>query len=228
MTDEFNEVQNGGVFQTLNLDFSDKSEEELAWPALFEKHLDSLNHRSTQRLAAAARAPKAGKSKSVKSSTQTRAQTRSGNFPNSSSVDDVVDAKSLSFQFTGGGFDAESFMAQGWLNPLPSQCEIPGWMRWTMMKFYVKTSAGASPTDDDPFGMQGHGIASYNVDYSNIDDAALWAYEGVVLPGGEIVVGRWWAADEADPGSGTGMMPTPPDGGGECYSGPFMFWCVDE
>jgi len=65
------------------------------------------------------------------------------------------------------------------------------------------------------------------MNYSTMDQDALWAYEGIVIPGGEIIVGRWWSADEEDPGVGIGGMPVPADGGGDCYSGPFMFWCVD-
>ena len=26
--------------------------------------------------------------------------------------------------------------------------------------------------------------------------SSLWAYEGVVLPGGKVIVGRWWAAND--------------------------------
>lgn len=48
------------------------------------------------------------------------------------------------------------------------------------------------------------------------DGGDLWAYEGVVLPGGEVVVGRWWHPREAGD-----------DGIAYEYSGPFMFWCVD-
>ena len=39
-----------------------------------------------------------------------------------------------------------------------------------------------------------------------------WAYEGVVLPGGQVMVGRWWRPfDPEDAPS---------------YSGPFIFWQV--
>jgi hypothetical protein len=46
------------------------------------------------------------------------------------------------------------------------------------------------------------------------DPAETWGYEGCVLPGGRIIVGRWWEAN-VDIDS--------PD----LYSGPFMFWNVD-
>lgn len=51
-------------------------------------------------------------------------------------------------------------------------------------------------------------------------DGDLWAYEGVVLPGGEVVVGRWWHPREVDADADA-------DDGAIEYSGPFMFWCVD-
>lgn len=114
---------------------------------------------------------------------KTRAQKRSA------TPDEVAKFKPLSFQFEGGGQDvAEQFLAAGWLNQLPAQQGIPGWQRMTMMK-YFETETG------------------------EIDVDALWAYEGVVLPGEQMVVGRWWS-----PGAGADE---------EMYSGPFILWCVD-
>ncbi|KAF2145396.1 uncharacterized protein K452DRAFT_342158 [Aplosporella prunicola CBS 121167] len=89
--------------------------------------------------------------------------------------------------FEGEGYDNEEYLAAGWLNPLPEQEGIPGWMRVTMMKYF----------DDQQGGW-----------HTN----ALWAYEGVVLPGGHIMLGRWWNPEEPAPG---------------VYVGPFIFWDVD-
>lgn len=58
----------------------------------------------------------------------------------------------------------------------------------TMMKYYIDESSGQPDLD------------------------SLWAYEGVVLPGGMVMLGRWWS-------------PTFDDG--PEYSGPFIFWNVD-
>ena len=33
-------------------------------------------------------------------------------------------------------------------------------------------------------------------DQEEIDGDELWAYEGVVLPGGRLILGRWWCATE--------------------------------
>lgn len=44
-------------------------------------------------------------------------------------------------------------------------------------------------------------------------DYDKWAWEGLILPGSQIMLGRWWDAD--------------PHGDGT-YSGPFIFWRVEE
>ncbi|KAF2161817.1 hypothetical protein M409DRAFT_27873 [Zasmidium cellare ATCC 36951] len=145
-------------FQDLELEFLDNGEE--TWPAVFEQYLGALS------------APKLQHAK-------TRAS------KGSSQPDDFT-WDSRSFRFGGSGSEAkQGFLADGWLNTLPSQNGVPGWQRLTMMKYF-------KDHNDD-------------VDYSR----GLWAYEGVVLPGGKIIVGRWW-----DPEDGS-------------YSGPFILWCVD-
>ena len=48
----------------------------------------------------------------------------------------------------------------------------------------------------------------------NIDFDALWAYEGIVLPGDQIIVGRWWSPED----------PIRLD---KIYSGPFILWNTD-
>ncbi|KAH0397274.1 hypothetical protein KCU89_g8447, partial [Aureobasidium melanogenum] len=99
----------------------------------------------------------------------------------------LPEGEPVSFCFKGQGEDArEGFLASGYFNPLPPQHGIPGWHRMTMMKYWKDE----------------HGHMDYN---------SLWAYEGVVLPGGMVMLGRWWH---------------PSDDGDE-YSGPFIFWNVD-
>lgn len=65
--------------------------------------------------------------------------------------------------------------------------------------------------------------ASDDTDHQEIiddidDDAELnngcWAYEGVVLPGGMIILGRWWSPMD--------------DSGEKRCMGPFIFWNVDK
>lgn len=129
-----------------------------------------------------------------------------------SPLPNLIDPKPVSFNFQGSGHDGDKFYAAGWLNPLPAQQGIPGWMRWTMMKFFVDGEEGGGNEPDEPFAMNGNTKAD-PLDY--MDTEALWAYEGVVLPGGEIVVGRWWSPDADEYAD-------------EQYSGPFILWCVDE
>ncbi|KAF2431155.1 hypothetical protein EJ08DRAFT_660302 [Tothia fuscella] len=97
-------------------------------------------------------------------------------------------------RFEGKGYDEEDFYSAGWINPLPPQEGIPGWKRMTMMKYFL---------DDN----------------GQFDLAALWAYEGIVLPGAQIIVGRWWSADYDPAGN-----PMPPQ---NQYSGPFILWNTD-
>ncbi|KAK4507465.1 hypothetical protein PRZ48_001200 [Zasmidium cellare] len=113
---------------------------------------------------------------------KTRASKRGSSSPEP--VDFTWESKS--FRFGGSGDEAkEGFLADGWLNTLPAQNGVPGWQRLTMMKYFTDHNGA--------------------VDYEH----GLWAYEGVVLPGGKIIVGRWWNPD------------------GDSYSGPFILWCVD-
>lgn len=59
-----------------------------------------------------------------------------------------------------------------------------------------------------PGGLNGASIIPATVDES------CWAYEGVVLPGGMIMLGRWWSpTDETVDRLGTG---------------PFIFWNVED
>jgi hypothetical protein len=99
----------------------------------------------------------------------------------------LLQGEPVSFCFKGDGKDAnEPFEASGYFNPLPPQHGTPGWHRMTMMKYW----------------RDANGV---------IDESSLWAYEGVVLPGGMVMLGRWWH----------------PSGEEGEYSGPFIFWNVD-
>lgn len=88
--------------------------------------------------------------------------------------------------FFGLGFDGSQYHLYGRLHALPPQQGIPGFQRVTMMK--------CLPDIDGKYG---------------VGQTALWAYEGCVLPGNEIILGRWWNPN-----------------GISNYSGPFLFWGV--
>lgn len=134
-------------------------------------------------------------------------------------------------QFSGSGNDAEPFHCRGVLHPLPPQQQIPGWYRISMMKYFDPLdNPGSMPPQTDstwaPFqsppseGFIPHVGAGYNAgDKYQVDDDAeinpgCWAYEGVVLPGGKIMLGRWWSPMD--------------DTGYKRCMGPFIFWNVDK
>lgn len=89
-------------------------------------------------------------------------------------------------QFNGTGIEGGTFYVEGRVHHVPPQMGIPGWQRVLILKYYR-----------DDLGFL-------------VDE--LYAYEGCVLPGGQIIVGRWWDA--------TGFNTS----GDE--SGPFIFWNV--
>ncbi|PNS19745.1 hypothetical protein CAC42_7712 [Sphaceloma murrayae] len=95
----------------------------------------------------------------------------------------------LHFAVSGFRPDGPQFEARGWLNPLPPQQNIPGWMKVTMISF-------------------GRDNSSRPI----LDDDNCWGYEGIALPGGQIIMGRWFRPGATDDTQ---------------YSGPMLWWCVD-
>ncbi|CZT16774.1 uncharacterized protein RCC_02609 [Ramularia collo-cygni] len=103
--------------------------------------------------------------------------------------DDAPDAKPNTFRIKHPRGADGQWIADGWIESLPSQSSISGWQRLSMTKFWVDTSG-------------------------EIDYETMWAYEGVVLPGGRLIVGRWWSPNES---ANTEKQ----------YSGPFIMWNTD-
>lgn len=115
--------------------------------------------------------------------------------------------------FSGSGNDAEPFQCRGILHPLPPQEQIPGWQRVSMMKYFDPLTPDSTP----PSSSSSSSAASdetYQVDDDSELNMGCWAYEGVVLPGGMIMLGRWWSPVD--------------DTGEKRCMGPFIFWNVDE
>jgi hypothetical protein len=77
----------------------------------------------------------------------------------------------------------------GRIHGLPEQQGIPGFQRISLIKLF--------PHDGE------------------YDPCNVWAYEGCVLPGGRIIVGRWWDLT-ADPRNPVNI-----------FGGPFIWWNVD-
>lgn len=112
-----------------------------------------------------------------------RAKTRSGE------IDDmpVTGDKTFRMEDVGGQRHPRGqWVGKGWLEPRPKQRSLPGWQRMTMMKYFENNDG-------------------------SVDWTSLWAYEGVMLPGGRIVVGRWWSPDAH---ASTAAQ----------YCGPFIMW----
>lgn len=77
---------------------------------------------------------------------------------------------------------------------------VPGWHRITFMKY--------STAYPDP-------------SLHPIEDC--WAYEGVVLPGGKVMFGRWWQPEDEE----ESVSATPEERWNQrLCSGPFVFWAV--
>ena len=112
-------------------------------------------------------------------------------------------------QFSGSGADALPFQCSGILHPLRPQHGIPGWQRITMMKYFDPISPVSSPATSSMGTFPSHGF-DLNDDISI--NEGCWAYEGIVLPGGMIMLGRWWS-------------PMDQTRERQCM-GPFIFWSV--
>ena len=78
----------------------------------------------------------------------------------------------------------------GRMHAIPPQGGIPGFQRITFLKFFLN-----------------------NGEY---DSSSIWAYEGCVLPGNRVIVGRWWWIADEDISEN------------EVPSGPFLLWNIDQ
>lgn len=95
--------------------------------------------------------------------------------------------------FYGSTIDAEGGNMHffGRLHGLPPQQGIPGFQRVSFLRFQESKS-------------------------SVYEETQIWGYEGCVLPGGNIITGRWW---HILPGATLDPVYE--------YAGPFVFWNVD-
>lgn len=146
-------------------------------------------------------------------------------------------------QFSGTGTDCSAYNFNGILHPLLPQQGIPGWQRLSMMKYTApqpttpsqttssspsspqstmppssspSTASPASTSSSLPSLSQGTQNVTFGPPEDEPDlhvDGETWAYEGIVLPGGAIILGRWWSPlDDEDRRS----------------TGPFIFWNVPD
>lgn len=227
------------------------------WPRVLERHLAAKTHASLQRRAATVSAGTPGASSSPQhtdTASSTPCASTSAPQPATAASPHMISGSRAAsvaapYQFSAVGFDATRFLAAGCVSALPKQFGIRGFQRFTMMKYLPRdddddddvAAAASSADSEDPsytpwpsdVAPAAEAARTAPQDPREIDVEAndLWAYEGVVLPGGQVVVGRWWRPDEAAPLQGVSGE-RPPEGeareGSEAvYSGPFVFWCVD-
>jgi len=141
-------------------------------------------------------------------------------------------------QFSGSGTDCDNYCCSGILHPLPPQHGIPGWQRLSMMKFTAlqpsissdgsssspssgsattsSSSTASSPTSTEVLESEGAITDFFGTSEDDYDieiDEQTWAYEGIVLPGGAMILGRWWS---------------PLDDEHRRCTGPFIFWNVPD
>lgn len=118
-------------------------------------------------------------------------------------------------QFAGTRHKDEISNCSGVIHAIPPQHGIPGWQRVTMMTKLARYSPVVTNLPDyqftQPKAASGKGFMLYSEGDTEdrIVDETCWAYEGVILPGGMIMLGHWWS-----PMAQYGMSGT----------GPWIFW----
>ena len=215
-------------FQTLNLNFD--PENCTPWPAVFDEHLNAFPSPALLRkLGRYATKDEHRPASGYPSPPPTPAKKRRVDTPQKPQAQDDY------LEFYGTGVDADPYVCSGILHALPPQHGIPGWQRITLMKVFglESPSAPSSPPNGSfPTSSSSNSNSSSSSSSSSssnygpsaqsngvsiipaVVDGSCWAYEGVVLPGGMIMLGRWWSPTD-DP---VDMLGT----------GPFIFWNVDE
>lgn len=191
----------GKHFQTLELDFTPA--ECVPWPQVFEDHLHSIPQSSSLEHLPNRHECKIERAEETQL-WETVDEERSLFNPKAigaPAVAKVVQGRDF-LPFIGTGVDDRPFRCSGILHALPKVQGIPGWQRITFIKYFTN----ANPVSlKDPF---------YPPFYDIHEDSLHWAYEGVVLPGGHMMLGRWW-------------NPMEPTEEREC-TGPFIFWNVPD
>lgn len=189
----------GEDFKTLEIEFTPA--ECVTWPQVFEGHLRSIpqssflgklpNHHECKIEGAEELHPW-----EIIVDERSHSDPKAVGTPTLAKVEEGHDF----LPFIGTGIDDRPFRCSGIVHALPKVEGIPGWQRITFMKYFT----GADPASlTDP---------SYPPFYNIHEDSPHWAYEGVVLPGGHMMLGRWWNPMEQS--------------GKRVCTGPFIFWNV--
>ena len=92
--------------------------------------------------------------------------------------------------FRGRGRDDEDFWCSGMLHALPSQNGVIGWQRITFMKHFDCNGEIRTSTLVPNIAYNGPELLDDIDRRTWIVPHDCWAFEGVVLPGGKIIVGK--------------------------------------
>ena len=124
-----------------------------------------------------------------------------------------ADPKLHSLPFHGRGTDGDQrvmFEVVGNIYALPEQAGIPGWQHISFMKFCPRSDGR-----EKNFAWTKY----ESFDDFQEEDIELWAYEGIMIPGNNVIIGRWFAADGPRPGVDEVCL---------YETGPSLLWCTDE
>ena len=126
---------------------------------------------------------------------------------------DIAEPKLTHLPFQGYGFEGDTiqrFEIVGNIYALPSQGNIPGWQHVSFLKYYPTGDRGRD------FGW----LKYTTLDEVRDGDCDVFAYEGILLPGNKVMVGRWFHPK--------GPRPEPTDDWEwSCAAGPEVLWCID-
>ena len=176
--------------QSMELDFSPAASSK-AWPEAFQSCVNGMPPLSLCK-----------KLDRLQKAQPSNTGLHTGNVPSSVLSTNTAPRHGQHYhQFCGKGSGYAEFICKGILHPLPPQQGIPGWQRITFVQYLALGNGlrGQFPPDYPP-----------RVTYDWDIDICSWSFEGVVLPGGKIMMGRWWS-------------PTEPDRA-KLWTGPFLYW----
>ena len=178
--DEFDLI-NESRFQKLSLDFRPENQSPDPWPASFERHLNSIPSATLAHVLKHDPALSRFNGASIEKGEQ---------LPFPSPLPEPVLGEDYA-QFRGSGFDSAAYTVRGHVHLLAHHAErkslvptfpcqrltldkVPGWRRISFMKY-----RGPEP-DEVREGQD------------------IWAFEGVILSGGNVMFGRYWDPTETD------------------------------
>ena len=168
--------ENDDGFGSLHLDFT---RPPAHWPATFEKHLSSL--------------PDVSNLTADESSKPAICETKNQHTNSNNTSVPETQAGETYHQFQGVGHDYEKYRCAGNVTALPAQApqdtvEVHGFQRITMMKWTDNGEPSSNSSLGSRTAVERHLKEMQNLDVADVEDLEHWAYEGIVLPGGKIML----------------------------------------